>query len=63
VHSRYTPARTAARLDRCEVPHAQSAHEAGGDTIDEPGTPEQDKMVKYVFRGFGKDTFNFEGTT
>jgi hypothetical protein len=23
-------------------------------------TPEQDKMVKYVFRGFGKDSSTFE---
>ncbi len=29
-------------------------------TIDEPATPEQDKMVKYVYRGFGKDAFVFE---
>lgn len=29
-------------------------------TIDEPMTPEQDKMVKYVYRGFGKDEFVFE---
>jgi hypothetical protein len=29
-------------------------------TIDEPMTPEQDKMVKYVFRSFGKDTHTFE---
>jgi len=29
-------------------------------TIDEPMTPEQDKTVKYVFRGFGKDHFVFE---
>jgi hypothetical protein len=29
-------------------------------TIDEPMTPEQDKMVKYVFRGFGKDSSTFE---
>lgn len=29
-------------------------------TIDEPGTPEQDKEVKYVYRGFGKDKFMFE---
>ena len=29
-------------------------------TIDEPMTPEQDKTVKYVWRGFGKDQFVFE---
>lgn len=29
-------------------------------TIDEPMTPEQDKMVKYVFRGWGADTWTFE---
>lgn len=29
-------------------------------TIDEPMTPEQDKMVKYVFRGFGQGKFVFE---
>ncbi len=29
-------------------------------TIDEPMTPEQDKQVKYVHRGFGKDTFTLE---
>lgn len=29
-------------------------------TIDEPMTPEQDKTVKYVYRGFGKDSFVFE---
>jgi len=29
-------------------------------TIDEPMTPEQDKQVKYVYRGFGKDTFVLE---
>ena len=29
-------------------------------TIDEPATPEQDKQVKYVYRGFGKDKFTFE---
>jgi hypothetical protein len=29
-------------------------------TIDEPMTPEQDKEVKYVYRGFGKDKFSFE---
>jgi hypothetical protein len=29
-------------------------------TIDEPGTPEQDKQCKYVYRGFGKDKFVFE---
>ena len=29
-------------------------------TIDEPMTPEQDKTVKYVYRGFGKDAFVFE---
>jgi hypothetical protein len=29
-------------------------------TIDEPMTPEQDKMVKYVYRGFGRDVFVFE---
>jgi hypothetical protein len=29
-------------------------------TIDEPATPEQDKMVKYVYRGYGKDAFVFE---
>jgi hypothetical protein len=28
--------------------------------IDEPMTPEQDKEVKYVYRGFGKDTYTFE---
>lgn len=29
-------------------------------TIDEPGTPEQDKTVKYVYRGFGQDKLTFE---
>jgi hypothetical protein len=29
-------------------------------TIDEPMTPEQDKQVKYVYRGFGKDKFVLE---
>lgn len=29
-------------------------------TIDEPGTPEQDKQVKYVYRGFGQDKCTFE---
>jgi len=29
-------------------------------TIDEPMTPEQDKQVKYVYRGFGKDKFSLE---
>jgi hypothetical protein len=29
-------------------------------TIDEPMTPEQDKQVKYVYRGFGKDKFTLE---
>ncbi len=29
-------------------------------TIDEPATPEQDKYVKYVFRGFGQDKCTFE---
>lgn len=29
-------------------------------TIDEPMTPEQDKQVKYVYRGFGQDTCTFE---
>jgi len=29
-------------------------------TIDEPATPEQDKTVKYVYRGFGQDRFVFE---
>lgn len=29
-------------------------------TIDEPMTPEQDKQVKYVYRGFGADTLRFE---
>ncbi|MCC7012330.1 MAG: DUF1579 family protein [Planctomycetes bacterium] len=29
-------------------------------TIDEPMTPEQDKMVKYVWRGYGQDTFVLE---
>jgi hypothetical protein len=29
-------------------------------TIDEPMTPEQDKQVKYVFRGFGKDKCTLE---
>ena len=29
-------------------------------TIDEPMTPEQDKQVKYVLRGFGKDKWAFE---
>ena len=28
--------------------------------IDEPMTPEQDKTVKYVYRGFGQDRFVFE---
>jgi hypothetical protein len=29
-------------------------------TIDEPMTPEQDKQVKYVYRGFGQDKFVIE---
>jgi hypothetical protein len=29
-------------------------------TIDEPATPEQDKYVRYIFRGYGKDAFTFE---
>jgi hypothetical protein len=29
-------------------------------TIDEPMTPEQDKQVKYVTRGFGQDKFTLE---
>ncbi|MCK6447502.1 MAG: DUF1579 domain-containing protein [Planctomycetes bacterium] len=29
-------------------------------TIDEPITPEQDKFVKYVYRGFGKDKWVLE---
>jgi hypothetical protein len=29
-------------------------------TIDEPGTPEQDKQVKYVYRDYGTDRFTFE---
>jgi len=29
-------------------------------TIDEPMTPEQDKQVKYVYRGFGRDKFVLE---
>lgn len=29
-------------------------------TIDEPMTPEQDKQVKYVYRGFGQDNFVLE---
>jgi len=29
-------------------------------TIDEPMTPEQDKQVKYVYRGFGQDKFTLE---
>jgi hypothetical protein len=29
-------------------------------TIDEPMTPEQDKQVKYVFRGYGQDRFTLE---
>lgn len=29
-------------------------------TIDEPMTPEQDKQVKYVYRGYGKDKFVLE---
>ncbi len=29
-------------------------------TIDEPMTPEQDKQVKYVYRGFGQDKFVLE---
>ncbi|MCC6409798.1 MAG: DUF1579 family protein, partial [Planctomycetes bacterium] len=29
-------------------------------TIDEPITPEQDKMVKYVYRGFGQDKWKLE---
>jgi hypothetical protein len=29
-------------------------------TIDEPGTPEQDKQVRYIYRGFGKDKFTLE---
>jgi len=47
--------------------NSASGHfDAGGDdlflwgTIDEPLTPEQDKTVKYVFRGYGKDELAFE---
>jgi len=47
--------------------NAASGHfDASGDnlilwgTVDEPMTPEQDKTVKYVYRGFGKDAFTFE---
>jgi hypothetical protein len=29
-------------------------------TIDEPGTPEQDKQCKYVYRNFGTDKMTFE---
>jgi len=29
-------------------------------TIDEPMTPEQDKQVKYVYRGYGQDKFTLE---
>lgn len=29
-------------------------------TIDEPMTPEQDKTVRYVYRGFGQDKWTFE---
>ncbi len=29
-------------------------------TIDEPMTPEQDKQVRYVYRGFGQDRFTLE---
>ena len=29
-------------------------------TIDEPMTPEQDKQVRYIFRGFGQDKFTLE---
>ncbi len=28
--------------------------------MDEPGTPESDKCVKYVYRNFGQDTWQFE---
>jgi hypothetical protein len=47
--------------------NSMSGHfDASGDnlilwgTIDEPMTPEQDKYVRYIFRGFGKDSFTFE---
>ncbi|HVS12117.1 MAG TPA: DUF1579 family protein [Planctomycetota bacterium] len=45
---------------------ASGLFDASGDnlilwgTIDEPMTPEQDKQVKYVYRGFGKDRFTLE---
>jgi Protein of unknown function (DUF1579) len=29
-------------------------------TIDEPATPEQDKTVRYIYRGFGQDKWSFE---
>jgi hypothetical protein len=29
-------------------------------TIDEPVTPEQDKMVRYIYRGFGQDKWKLE---
>ncbi|MBK7644398.1 MAG: DUF1579 family protein [Planctomycetes bacterium] len=29
-------------------------------TIDEPMTPEQDKAVRYIYRGFGQDKWTFE---
>ncbi|HTF88778.1 MAG TPA: DUF1579 family protein [Planctomycetota bacterium] len=47
--------------------NSASGHfDASGDNLtlwgmmDEPMTPEQDKQVKYVYRGFGKDRFVFE---
>jgi len=29
-------------------------------SIDEPATPEQDKLVRYIYRGFGKDKCTME---
>src|SRR5690349_17365263 len=56
----------------CSVDSLQTAlntasghFDQGGDnlilwgTIDEPMTPEQDKQVKYVYRGFGQDKCTF----
>jgi hypothetical protein len=48
------------------LPQASGHFDQSGDnlilwgTIDEPMTPEQDKQVKYVYRGFGKDKFVLE---
>jgi len=49
-----------------EMQTSMGLFDASGDNlilwgvIDEAMTPEQDKMVKYVYRGFGKDAFTFE---